>query len=227
MKLSVVIPTLNEARGIVATLAALQPARREGHEVILVDGGSRDRTRDLARPLVDHLLDSPAAADPRFICSARPAGGEGLLFLHADTLVPQDFAAAIAGALGAGAEWGRFDLHLDGHHPALRMIETMINIRSRLSSIATGDQGIFVRRDLFAALGGYAPIPLMEDVELCRRLKRRAPPACLRQRVVTSSRRWEQQGIARTILLMWWLRARFALGADPARLARAYASPRG
>ncbi|MDQ7005881.1 MAG: TIGR04283 family arsenosugar biosynthesis glycosyltransferase [Acidobacteriota bacterium] len=222
MKLSVVIPALDEEQGISATLAALQPARRLGHEVVLVDGGSADRTRERARPLVDRLLDSPAGRAGQMNRGAAEACGDGLLFLHADTLVPENFVAAITGAFRAGAGWGRFDLRLDGAPRVLRLVETMINLRSRLSGIATGDQGIFVRRDLFEDVGGYASLPLMEDIELSRRLKRRGPPACLRERVITSSRRWEQQGIARTILLMWWLRARYALGVDPARLARAY-----
>ncbi|MEI2783937.1 MAG: TIGR04283 family arsenosugar biosynthesis glycosyltransferase [Candidatus Competibacter sp.] len=154
---------------------------------------------------------------------ARQANGDILWFLHADSLPPPDALSLIRAAL-AGRErgWGRFDVRLSGRRPSLRMVEFSMNLRSRLTGIATGDQGIFVRRDLFERIGGYPPIALMEDIALSRTLKRYGRPVCLRQRVLTSSRRWERDGIARTVLLMWRLRLAYFLGADPDRLARIY-----
>jgi rSAM/selenodomain-associated transferase 2 len=146
-----------------------------------------------------------------------------LIFLHADTRLPPDAPALIHEALAAGARWGRFDVRLSGARLLLRVVECMMNWRSRLSGIATGDQAIFVRRDLFRQLGGFADIALMEDVEFSRRAKRLAPPACLRACVETSSRRWEQRGVLRTVLLMMRLRLAYFLGADPRELARRYA----
>ena len=154
---------------------------------------------------------------------AGAAGGRVLLFLHADTLLPSGWSRMVRDALeDRSREWGRFDVRLDGAHPALRVVERAMNLRSRLSGIATGDQAIFVTRDAFRAAGGFPDIDLMEDVALSRALRTRSRPACLRERVVTSSRRWERGGIARTIVLMWRLRLEYALGADPGRLARMY-----
>ncbi len=154
---------------------------------------------------------------------ARQAGGEILWFLHADSLPPPDAACLIRAALAdPDRHWGRFDVRLSGRQPLLRAVETLMNRRSRLTGIATGDQGIFVRRALFERIGGYPPVALMEDIALSRLLKRHGWPVCLRQRLQTSSRRWERNGISRTILLMWRLRLAYFFGADPARLARIY-----
>ncbi|MCW8829760.1 MAG: TIGR04283 family arsenosugar biosynthesis glycosyltransferase [Gammaproteobacteria bacterium] len=220
-RLSIIIPALNEARHIRETLLALQPLRRRGHEVIVVDGGSHDETASLARPLADVVLASPPGRAVQMAAGAEHASHTVLWFLHADTLVPPQADRAIVDALQR-SEWGRFDIVLSGHHPMLRVVERLINLRSRLSGIATGDQGIFVTRELFQHIGGMPQQPLMEDVALSRRLKRIGRPACLSQRLLTSSRRWEQHGIVRTILLMWWLRAAYAAGVSPQRLARWY-----
>ena len=150
---------------------------------------------------------------------ARDALGSVLLFLHADTLLPADAMQAVTNARG---EWGRFDVAIDGAGPLLALVAFAMNARSRLTGIATGDQAIFVSRAAFEAVGGFPPIPLMEDVALSRALLRRSRPACLRQRAVTSGRRWQRHGTVRTILLMWRLRLAYALGADPHRLARRY-----
>jgi hypothetical protein len=141
-----------------------------------------------------------------------------LLFLHADTRLPPDAASAVL----ARGDWGRFDVAIEGRHALLPVIARMMNLRSRLTGIATGDQAIFVRRTLFERLGGYAEIPLMEDVELSRRLRRVSRPVCLRLRAVTSGRRWEMRGVLRTVVLMWRLRLAYSLGADPHRLAERY-----
>lgn len=227
MRLSIVIPCLNEADGIVAALRELQPLRRRGAEVIVVDGGSSDATPDLARPLADQLLIASRGRAPQMNAGAAAASGEWLLFLHADTRLPENADQLIRERVAhTKRTWGRFDVTISGAHPLLRLIATMMNLRSRLTGIATGDQALFVSRSGFAAAGGYPPIPLMEDVALCTRLKRAGRPVCLAARVTTSGRRWEKHGVWRTVLLMWRLRLAYALGADPHALAARYASHR-
>ena len=220
--LSIIIPTLNEAGQIAATLAPLQPMRGRGGEVIVADGGSEDATVAIATPLCDRVISAPRGRARQMNAGAATARGAVLWFLHADTLAPSDADLTVLDSVTKGALWGRFAVRLSGSHPALRIIERMMNLRSCLTAIATGDQGLFVRRDAFARVGGYRDLPLMEDIELSRALKRLGHPACLRQTVVTSSRRWEQHGIWRTVLLMWRLRLRWFLGADAESLARRY-----
>ncbi len=223
MRLSIIVPTLDEAPGIATTLTALRPLRDAGHEVIVVDGGSRDATEAIARPLADCVITSPPGRARQMNVGACIAHGELLLFLHADTRLPAGAERMVLEGLHAsGKGWGRFDLRLSGGHPLLRVIESMMNWRSRLTGIATGDQAIFIRRDWFKAAKGFPEIPLMEDIALSCTLKRRGPPLCLGASVVTSSRRWEEQGIISTILLMWCLRLLFFLGVDPARLVTRY-----
>lgn len=222
-RISIIIPALNEAAGIAETLRPLQPLRARGHEVIVVDGGSADATVEIARPLADRVMGSETGRARQQNAGAEAAASDVLLFLHADTQLPPDTDVLVLGGLTAsGRGWGRFDVRLSGRAPALRMVERMMNLRSRATGIATGDQAIFVRRDWFRRAGGFPQIPLMEDVALSAALRRIGPPLCLRQRVLTSSRRWEERGVLRTILLMWRLRAAYALGADPARLADRY-----
>jgi rSAM/selenodomain-associated transferase 2 len=222
-RISIIIPALNEAAAIGATLAPLQPLRGRGHEVVVVDGGSVDGTPEIARPMADQVIASPRGRAAQQNAGAAAATGDVLLFLHADTLLPPDADRLVLDGLRtSGRGWGRFDVRLSGAAPLLRVVERMISLRSRVSGIATGDQAIFVRADWFRRTGGFPPIPLMEDVALSAALKRLGPPLCLRERVTTSSRRWEERGIARTILLMWRLRLAYALGADPADLAGRY-----
>ena len=217
-RLSVVVPALNEAPGIAACLGALAPLRARGHEVIVVDGSSSDDTARLAAPHCDRVLPGPRGRAAQMNAGAAAATGGALLFLHADTRLPEDADAAVLDALATHA-WGRFDVAIDSDDPRLAVIAFFINRRSRLTGIATGDQAIFVRRDAFA---GFPPIALMEDVAFSRNMKRVSPPACLAARVLTSARRWERHGVARTVLLMWRLRWRYWLGADPDELARRY-----
>lgn len=222
-RISVIIPTYNEALCIGAMLARLQPLRSRGHEVVVVDGGSEDGTPELAAPFVDQMVEGASGRAKQMNAGAAVARGEVFWFLHADTLPFSDADEAISRGLARlGRHWGRFDVRLSGGHCAFRVIEAMMNLRSRLTGIVTGDQGIFVERACFEAVGGFPAIPLMEDIALSRALGLCGRPVSLRQRLVTSSRRWEQGGIVRTILLMWRLRLSYALGADPARLAKKY-----
>jgi len=221
--LSIIVPTLNEAGGIVATLESLSELRRRGHEVIVADGGSDDGTADLVRGLVDRLVRAPAGRAEQMNAGAGAACGDVFLFLHADTRLPDAADRLVLQGLGAGGQaWGRFDVRIVGSHPLLRVVQAMMNLRSRLTRICTGDQAIFVRREAFEAIGGYARQELMEDIAISAALRRLSAPLCLRQPCLTSARRWESQGVLRTIALMWWLRLQYALGAAPARLARAY-----
>jgi rSAM/selenodomain-associated transferase 2 len=220
MKLSIIMPVLNEAAGIEAALRALAPLRARGVEVIAADGGSGDGTVQLARPLADQVLVTSPGRAVQMNAGAVAASGEALLFLHADTRLPEDADRLVLDALRHRA-WGRFDLRFDSGG-WLRPVALTMNIRSRLTGIATGDHGMFMTRAAFEAAAGFPAIPLMEDVALSARLKRVSRPLCLPARVVTSGRRWRRHGLWRTILLMWQLRLRYFLGADPARLARAY-----
>ena len=221
MRLSIIVPTLDEAEGIAAALEPLQALRAAGHEVILADGGSADTTPALAAPLADQAIQAPRGRARQMNAGAAAASGNALLFLHADTRLPANAVEIIVLALGRHA-WGRFDARIEGRSPWLTVIARMMNLRSRLTGIATGDQAIFVTRAAFDAIGGYPEQPLMEDIELSKRLKRLGPPACLKARVVTSGRRWDKNGVWRTILLMWRLRFDYWRGVPAARLAARY-----
>jgi rSAM/selenodomain-associated transferase 2 len=220
--LSIVIPALNEAAGIEATLRALQPLRARGVELVLADGGSGDGTAALARTWVDVVADAPRGRAVQMNAGAALARAEVLLFLHADTRLPPLADVLVLQAVASGACWGRFDVRIEGRPWVLRVVATLMNLRSRASGIATGDQAIFVTREAFERVGGIPAQPLMEDVEISRRLKRLGRPACLSAKVCTSGRRWEQRGVWRTILLMWQLRWRYWRGESAARLAEAY-----
>jgi rSAM/selenodomain-associated transferase 2 len=223
MRLSIIMPVLDEGEAIAATLDSLIDLRTLGTEVIVVDGGSRDATVQRARLRADRVIAGPRGRALQMNMGAKAASGEVLLFLHADTRLPRTADRLVLDGLErTGREWGWFRVRIAGAHPGLRLVAFMMNLRSRMSGIATGDQAIFVKRDLFAALGGFPQIPLMEDIVLCRQLKRKGRPLCIRTRVTTSGRRWEANGLMRTIVLMWWLRLAFFFGADAAVLAERY-----
>ena len=220
MKLSVVMPALDEAAGIEASLRALAPLRARGHEVIVADGGSVDGTAALARGLCDRVLAAPRGRATQMNAGARAASGDALVFLHADTRLPDRADEAIFRALRS-SPWGRFDVEIESDRPSLKIVAWSMTLRSRLTGIATGDQAIFVRRADFT---GFPEIALMEDIAFSKAMKRRGAPACLAQRAVTSGRRWERHGVLRTVVLMWRLRLLYFLGAHPDRLARLYRS---
>lgn len=222
MTLSIIMPVLNEAARIEAALMALQPYRARGVEVIVADGGSSDGTPELARALADQVIKAPHGRASQMNAGASVARGDLLLFLHADTTLPDDADHLIRdGLLKTNQTWGRFDVRFD-RGGALWLVALTMNWRSRLTGIATGDQAMFMTRAAYNEAGGFPAIALMEDVALSARLKRKARPLCLTARVTTSGERWRKHGTLRTILLMWRLRLAYFLGADPAKLARAY-----
>ncbi len=227
-RISIIVPTLNEGEGIAAALAALAPLREQGHEVIVVDGGSGDGTPALARGAADRVVSAPRGRASQMNAAAALARGAVLLFLHADTRLPENADARILHGLAAsGRAWGRFDARIEGESRLLPVIAFFMNLRSRATGIATGDQAIFVRRDAFERAGRFPPLELMEDIALSSSLKRISRPLCIAEKVVTSGRRWERRGIVRTVLLMWRLRLKFFFGAAPASLARLYDGERG
>lgn len=221
-RISIIIPALNEAVALPGLLEVLQPWRGDNCEIIVVDGGSEDDTAKTARIGADHVISTRHGRARQMNAGAAASSGEILWFLHADTAPPRRGLARVREAVADGYGWGRFDVRLSSRAGMLSVVSRMMNWRSRLSGIATGDQAIFVRQDWFDSAGGFPEIALMEDIAFSRAMKRRGPPACLRERVITSSRRWEEGGTMSTILLMWWLRLAFYLGADPQRLSRAY-----
>ncbi len=222
-RLSIVMPVLDEGEAIAGALDALAELRALGVEVVVVDGGSQDATVQRARLRADHVLSSPPGRALQMNAGAAKASGDVLLFLHADTRLPGEAERLVLDGLARSTRhWGRFDVTIAGRHPMLPLIAFMMNLRSRITGIATGDQAIFVKRDAFREAGGFPAIPLMEDITLSKRLKRAGRPLCLRERAITSGRRWETHGVFRTILLMWRLRLAYFFGADPATLARRY-----
>ncbi len=220
---SVIVPLLDEAANLPLLAAQLHELKNQGAELILVDGGSTDNTPDLARALGLSVFKSAPGRATQMNVGAAKSSAQTLVFLHADTTLPSGALDLIEQALGQpGACWGRFDVHILGKSALLPMVAMMMNLRSRLSGVATGDQAIFVRRSTFERLGGYAPIGLMEDIELTNRLRLVQAPVCIKQRVQTSGRRWDKYGAWRTIWLMWRLRWAYWRGADPNDLAKQY-----
>lgn len=221
MPVSVIIPVLNEEKTILSLLQDLQSCRQEGHELIVVDGGSKDQTMLIARELSDKVISASKGRAMQMNAGAAQAKNEILWFLHSDTKISGEEIKIIQSSL-KDKVWGRFNIKLSGTNVLFRVIETMINIRSYISGIATGDQGIFVKRDIFESVNGYTDIPLMEDIDLSKKLKNIKRPVCLSSVLITSSRRWENKGIIVTVLLMWRLRFLYWLGVSPVILAEHY-----
>jgi rSAM/selenodomain-associated transferase 2 len=221
MTLSIVMPVLNEADRIEAALKVLAPLRERGCEVIVVDGGSTDDTPALATAGADRVLTAPRGRASQMNAGAHAAGGDVLLFLHADTVLLDNADRLVRDGLArTGRLWGRFDVQFNGG--ALPLIAATMNLRSRLTGIATGDQAMFITREAFDKVGGFPDIALMEDIALSTRLKRLSRPLCLAARVTTSPCRWQTQGVVRTVLLMWRLRLAYFFGARHEALAGAY-----
>lgn len=220
--LCIVVPVLDEAATLAPRLRALQPLRRRGVRLVVVDGGSRDDTLAIAQAHADLAFLAPRGRAAQMNAGAAACPADVLLFLHADTELPAGADLLVRRATLGVHAWGRFDVRIDSPRLALRLVAGMMNLRSRCTDIATGDQALFVRHELFQRIGGFPDLPLMEDIAISRELKRQGPPACLRERVSTSARRWERQGVWRTIALMWRLRAAYYFGADPRQLAIRY-----
>lgn len=225
MRISVIVPVLNEEKIIAATLDALLPLAP--HEIVVVDGGSSDRSREIAERFDVRVISSERGRAQQMNCGAREASGDVLLFLHADSRLPSSALDDISSALSdRGYVGGRFDVELEGNHWMLPVVARLISYRSRVTKVGTGDQALFVRQSVFDRMGGFREIPLMEDIAFCRELKNLGQVACLRSRVVTSGRRWEADGVWRTILQMWILKLCYLAGITPARLKRYYGDTR-
>lgn len=222
--LSVIVPVWMEAAGVVGALEALQPLRAAGHELIVVDAGSTDGTARLASPLADVVIQSEKGRAVQMNSGASTASGNVLLFLHADTRLPSNALSYLRKFAQSGKAWGRFDVRLSGQGAMFRVIAWFMNQRSRLTGICTGDQALFVRREVFEALHGFENLPIMEDIEFSRRLRLVSRPYYITKSVITDSRHWEQHGVWRTIFLMWRLRWRYWRGESPQTLVHSYRS---
>jgi rSAM/selenodomain-associated transferase 2 len=226
LKVSVIVPMLNEASAITRTLETIRKGTPDA-EIIVVDGGSTDQSVELAGPRCDVIILAPRGRALQMNAGAGRASGDALVFVHADTMVPVTFASDIEAALADPAVvGGRFDVRLDDSHPLCVLIGTLINLRSRISRTGTGDQAIFVRKNIFESLGGFPDLPVCEDLDFARRLKRTGRVACLRTKVTTSARRWRKGGIMRTVMRMWTIRLLYLGGVSPVRLARMYSDVR-
>jgi len=221
-KISIIVPVYNEASSIETFLKSLQLFRQYGHEIVLVDGKSQDQTLQLARPYVDRMISSEKSRARQMDLGAKMASGQVFLFLHADTQLPELADQLILNSLAQGFHWGRFNIRLSGSDKLFRLIEKMMNWRSCLTGIATGDQAIYLSKMLYKDIGGFPQIALMEDIELCTRLIKWTKPDCIKQTVISSSRRWEKNGIIRTVLLMWMMRLQYFFGVSPEKLQKQY-----
>lgn len=222
MKISIIVPVLNEAAGVPKLMETLVPLSRQGTEVLVVDGGSSDGTPAMAACFGVRVIHADQGRARQMNAGASEASGEVLLFLHADCQLPEGALQMICTALRKKPCWGRFDVRISGRPFMLRVVSWLMNWRSRLTGIATGDQAMFVLRNAFEAVGGFPDQPLMEDIALSKRLKGISPPACIARKVTVSGRRWESRGVWRTIILMWRLRWAYWRGASVTRLAEAY-----
>ncbi len=222
VKVSIITPVFNEEAELPNFLNKLQCFRDKGHEVVVVDGGSTDNSLMLAQQGADRVIVSKAGRALQMNNGAAVATGDIFLFLHCDTFLPDKALNAISDNYQRECYWGHFDVRLSSNKFIFRIIERLMNLRSRLTSIATGDQAIFIERKLFNRLSGFPEITLMEDIAISRLLKEQSSPVCLKQKVITSSRRWENKGVLVTVFLMWKLRLYYFFGASPEKLSQLY-----
>ncbi len=224
-RLSIIVPVLNEADCLDQNLAKLfaLPRVNSHCEVIVSDGGSTDRSLEIAQSYPCRIVHCNAGRATQMNTAWRQANGRFLLFLHADSSLPVNFYDAFE----TDAEWGFFRLRLDNRALIYRIIESAINLRTRWSRVAGGDQGLFFKRTFFDSINAYPPIPLMEDVAICKIARRYNRPAIIASAITGSSRRWQQQGVIKTVLLMWLLRLAYWLGVNPERLQKIYYPQRG
>ena len=222
MKISIIIPVINEEVNLAGTLEHLQFIRQQGHEIVVVDGGSKDNSFMLAQEGADIVIAAKPGRAIQMNSGAEVASGDVFLFLHADTVLPDSVLTILEENVLTEWMWGRFDVRLSSNKFVYRVIEFLMNLRSRLTSIATGDQAIFISRSLFLKVGGFPEIVLMEDIEISRCLKVIIKPICLEQKVITSSRRWEKKGVISTVFLMWKLRLYYFFGVSPNKLKQLY-----
>ncbi|MDF1588551.1 MAG: TIGR04283 family arsenosugar biosynthesis glycosyltransferase [Gammaproteobacteria bacterium] len=220
--LALIVPVLNEAENLTFLVTLLSTLKQSQDEIVIVDGGSTDGSQQLLAELNLETVSAPKGRASQMNAGAMHSDADILVFLHADTELPANALDLIRKAIADGADWGRFDVRISGKHPMLHIIALLMNWRSRLTAIATGDQVIFMRRELFNAVGGFPEQPLMEDIEISKRLKKISRPACLSDKVITSGRRWQKHGIWKTIVLMWWLRFAYWRGVPASTLAEYY-----
>lgn len=222
MKISIIIPVLNEEVTLSKISSHLQSIKNQGHEIVVVDGGSNDNTLTVAHEITDLVIICPPGRAMQMNNGAAVATGDVFLFLHADTFLPDNIVQIISDLSEKENVWGRFDVRLSSHKTIYRIIERLINFRSCVTSIATGDQAIFIEKNLFNHIGGFPEIALMEDVEISRQLKKISAPVCVKYKVTTSSRRWETKGVVATVLMMWKLRLYYFFGVSPDKLNQLY-----
>ncbi len=221
-KISIIIPALNEAETIETSLNRLQVYRQQGHEIVVVDGGSSDKTAEISQPLVDQFLLSEPGRAIQMNLGAKQASGNLLLFLHVDTIVSDSCFTELLNLELNKKIWGRFDVKLSNSKFIYKVIAFFMNLRSRITSIATGDQCIFITKKLFSSIKGYPEVALMEDIAISKKLRKYHKPICLKETVVTSARRWEKNGVLKTILLMWYLRLAYFFNVSPKKLNALY-----
>ena len=222
-KLSIIIPVLNEALFLSTQRDIFKSLISDGHEIIIVDGGSEDKSVQIARSVVNETFITKACRGYQLHFGAMKSNNDTLLFLHADSLLPEDAAILILDVLTqSNKHWGRFNISFSSTTPVFSIIAWFMNIRSCLTGIVTGDHAIFVSRDIYFKSGGFADITIMEDIDICKRLKKFSMPICLHDKVITSSRKWEAQGIIRTIFKMWCLRLLYFCGISTNRLEKLY-----
>lgn len=220
--IAVIVPVLNEAAGLAAIMEQARQLTIEGAQLVWVDGGSTDGTAQLLQAGGFQVVASQPGRALQMNTGAAWVTSDRLLFLHADTTLPLSALSEVQRALSGRFVWGRFDVRIQGRSRWLPVVAFMMNVRSRCTGIATGDQALFMTRAAFDAVGGFPAQALMEDIDMSRKLKRLSAPACLRSKATTSGRRWDTRGAWRTILLMWKLRWAYWRGAAPDDIARAY-----